>query len=62
VIALSCNELAHLFAALVICPVGDVPHPVALVVVETTTPGSHPDLPLPTASHPAAVNVTNCSA
>jgi hypothetical protein len=26
VIALSCNELAHLFAALVIRPVGDVPH------------------------------------
>jgi hypothetical protein len=54
VVALSCNEIAHVFAVLVIQPGSRSAAPVAVVVVATTTSGPRPHLPLPATStqHP----------
>ena len=50
-IGLTCNEIQHLFAALVAVPLAD-PDTAALVAVATTTASPRPELPLPTTGQP----------
>jgi hypothetical protein len=58
-IPLTCNEIQHLFAALVARPAGRRSRPpAALVSMTTPTSGPRPDLPLPPASRLATMKIT----
>ena len=53
-IPLTRNEIASLFASLIINPADDARAPAALVRLAPATPAPSPDMPLPAASQPKA--------
>ena len=58
-IPLTCNEIQHLFAALLAQPDRGPRPPAALVALATPTSSTRPHLPLPTTGRLATMKITN---